>query len=422
MRNFARNVVTSGISGLISSACQFATQVVLIRLLGLERYGAYVASVAVVSFSELAFLNRAADLSMNSLSHAWFRGRFDEVRTTAATLERQDLRWTALIFVSLAFAALLFSSLLRLNPWILVPLALTIPAQAGYGVSKTLLIISGSIQLQAQFEAGFALTLLMLGTLGAVTFGTPGLVGAVVVTNIAKTLLARKLAQAAIPLQDSMQLEDDIGLNQRTGADSFFSVARSVLAGAAEHTDTLLLNAFLGPHATGIYRLAKSLATLPGRLATPLWSALRPHIAKAWSVGSRAERFRVVAKPAAAMLVAMLFALPLLAFYAERLFVSIYGVDSVGAALPFMLLLSGAWIYQGATAWYRLTMLIEGAKHVSAIIFLGTWLWITVLGFAIGRHSPASMAAVVAGGYVFTSIICWVTSFYSLGLKHHPPL
>jgi uncharacterized membrane protein YozB (DUF420 family) len=56
----------------------------------------------------------------------------------------------------------------------------------------------------------------------------------------------------------------------------------------------------------------------------------------------RRERFRVVAQPAAAMLAAMLLAVPFLALYANRLITSIYGTDSVSAATPFVVLLIGA--------------------------------------------------------------------------------
>ncbi|NJO13256.1 MAG: hypothetical protein HC872_07105, partial [Gammaproteobacteria bacterium] len=197
MRRFARNVVASGISIVVSAACQLSMQVLLVRLLGIEQYGVYVAAVAVVSFAELAFLNRAADFAMSSLSRAWFQGRFDQVRMTVATLERQDVRWTVRVFLLLALAVLVFSKLARLEAFILVPLALSIPAQAGYGVSKTLLIISGSIQIQARFETAFSLALLTLGSIGALTFGVSGVVAAVVCANAAKTLLARKLARAA---------------------------------------------------------------------------------------------------------------------------------------------------------------------------------------------------------------------------------
>jgi hypothetical protein len=420
MSRFARNVVASGISYVVAAACQFSMQVLLVRLLGVEQYGVYVAAVAVVSFAELAFLSRAADLAMSRLSHDWFRGKFDQVRTAAAALERQDVRWTAMVFLLLALAGLAFSKLARLEALILVPLTLSIPAQAGYGVSKTLLIISGAIQVQARFEVAFSLTLLILGTIGALSFGAAGVVAAVVCANVAKTLLARKLARAAIPAENEPTPNEPANFVERDTAESVFSVTRGILVGASEHTDTLLLNAFLGPQAAGIYRLAKSLATLPGRIAAPVWSALRPRIAKTWSVGLRAEQFRVVAKPAAAMLLAMLVAAPLLLLYADPLITAIYGADSASAARPFLVLLIGAWIYQGATAWYRVTMLIERANLLSTAIFLGSWLWIVGLGVVIGRQSPLYMAIVVAGAYVLTSVMCWVTSFFRIGVKHGP--
>jgi hypothetical protein len=420
MSRFASNVVASGVSYLLAAACQLLMQVLLVRLLGLERYGAYVAAVAVVSFAELAFLSRAADLAMSSLSRDWFQGRFDQVRIAAATLERQDVRWTLMVFALLALAGLAFSKLVRLEALILLPLALSIPAQAGYGVSKTLLIISGSIQVQARSEIAFSLALLTLGAIGALAFGATGVVAAVVCVNVGKTLLARKLARAAIPPTNASVTRELATPVQRSTVDSVFSVARSILVGASEHTDTLLLNAFLGPQAAGVYRLAKSLATLPGRVAAPLWSALRPRIVKAWSIGLPAERFRVVAKPAAAMLLAMLIAVPLLMLYADRLIIAVYGADSARATRPFLVLLVGACIYQGATAWYRVTILIERSYFLSTTIFLGTWLWIVGLGAAIGKHSPLYMAVVVAGAYVLTSVMCWVTSFWRIGVKLEP--
>jgi hypothetical protein len=153
-----------------------------------------------------------------------------------------------------------------------------------------------------------------------------------------------------------------------------------------------------------------------------MWNALRPSIARVWSIGLRAERFRVVAKPAAAMLLVMLIASPILVLYSEPLIVSIYGADSAPAGMPFLVLLIGACVYHGATAWYRLTVMVDRAKLLSTAIFLGTFLWIAALGTAIGKQSPLHMACVVACAYVLTSVMCWLTSFRGGRVKrqaHH---
>src|SRR5262249_9662270 len=155
---------------------------------------------------------------------------------------------------------------------------------------------------------------------------------------IFKTTLTRWMSRSLIPVDDA-----DVEVPQgpppkRPTRVTVYSVVRSILSGSAEHADTLMLNAVLGPAAAGTYRLAKSLASLPSRVSGPVWNALRPGIARAWSLGDRAEKLRAVGRPALAMLAAMAVVLPALYWYRSDLVVKIYGMQAVAAATPFAVL------------------------------------------------------------------------------------
>jgi O-antigen/teichoic acid export membrane protein len=414
MRKLIGDTGAIGASHGTSAAVQLAVQVLVVRTLTPAEFGRYVVALAFVTLAEAVFVARSGELALQFVGNAWVMSRFAEARRSAARIFRQDAMVQSAAFILLVALAWGLRAVYPLDIWIVAGLALGIPAQIGYGVFKSIFIASGRLKEQAVFESASVLAQSGLIAAGVLLAGITGLVAGHVTGTALKNLLAWAWTRRWWPSSDSSGGASQ-GSEDGWRTFTFLSLMRNTFVHASNQVDVLILNGTLNPGAVATYKVARSLAAVPVRVAQPLWAAVRPTMMLALAE-RRPEQFqRLVGLPALAMLGALVFAIWPLAKFAEEIVTGLYGNRYASAATPFVILSVGSWVFGSVTGWLGFWVIISQQRRVGALIF-GLLLGFVVLtGSLYGSRSPTHMAVAVACSMLLTSALGWVLLGRSLG-------
>ena len=165
------------------------------------------------------------------------------------------------------------------------------------------------------------------------------------------------------------------------------------LGTATKQLDVVLLGWVSGPAEVGLYRLARSIASLPGYVVGPLQTAAYPRLARQWAESGRA-RLREVLRPHAVLGVALagaglagVGALPVVV----RLLVGAQYAPAVGTA---QVLLVGSLVWVGLY-WLRPAFMAVGEVRA----------WVTISAVVVAGSSAAFVPAAVAWGAMGLALV-----------------
>jgi O-antigen/teichoic acid export membrane protein len=415
MRRLAADTAFSGSSYVVAAAAQLTLQVFAARTTEVAHFGRYAAAFAFVSAIQVIFLGRSSELALQFLGRAWVEKNLREARLIWRRLRRQDRFFNSILYLIIALLALALPRRLGLEPAYVVALALLIPGDSGFGPAKALFISTGRIRQQALFEVCYSLGQLIAGVAGVAMFGIPGLIGALVVSSWVKTAVAMHIAQRWLGTADVDETFEDDSYN-RAEWRSFIahSVLRNAFASGASQGDILIVNALQGPTSVALYKVAKTLASLPVQAAGPLWAALRPRILHAWHSRDRGRVLRLIALPATFLFLGMVIGFVPVTLFRASIIQAVYGSRFADAADPFLYLLAGSWIFGAVTGWYSFVVLLSDKKRRSTILYAALFAIVCAGGFTVGRHSATAMARVLLFASLFVSIGCWAVLWIDL--------
>jgi O-antigen/teichoic acid export membrane protein len=418
MRRLLSDTAWTGVGHLLSSVLQICLQIYVVRATAPTAFGEYTAAFAIESIVESLVIARSNELALQCVGKPWVHGDFPLAMAYSRRMIRVDwiINWS--LFAILVALTNAFSSVLHVPPYYLIGLALMIPAQIGYGVYKGIFISAHKLKEQAMFECSFAICQVLLGIIGVYLFAIPGLIGALVLSALVKTIMAANMTKRWWPenirnsqispgQQETMRLESwwRFGLH---------SILRNAFSSGANQVDILILNAVQGAETVAIYKIAKTLSSLPVRAASPLWSALRPRIMRAWHYRDKQHLRRLVVLPSLLLLGSLVLAAPLAWYFTGDLIVRLYGTAYLPATLPFLILLVGSWLFSAMTAWFVFWVIISEARMAGTLVY-GLLLATTLItGFVWGRQSASAMASAVTVSMITASVVCWLIFFRSL--------
>lgn len=407
LRRLASDSVFTGASQAVSVACQVMLQILSVRCMAPGTYGEYAAAFAAESVLEGIFVNRSTDVGLQHIGRAWTQHRWGLVKSHVRLLEKRDAWMNLAVWLSLAIVAIALPRLFQINMRMFVLIALCMPAQIGYGVSKSVFVTSGRIGTQSRFEVLFSITQLIIGSVGVYFCGVSGLCIGLVISAAIKTLRARSLAHRilkALP-RDSTEMSDQ-GVSWFST--SAHSMLRNALAGLAAQVDLLMLNAYAGPVVVSQYKVAKSLSTVPTKLVGPIWVAMRPRLLRAYYESNiRMLRLYIVI-PGITLCALSIVAAILLGSKSETVIARAYGDTYIGAAAPFVILAVGNCLFGAGTGWYPLWVTIRESKAAGSLIQVGILAGIVVFGFSVGLTSATAMATVVTLSLTLGGAACWL--------------
>ena len=405
--------VYTGLSHLTFSISQIILQVFIVRWTSQQEFGEFVVANAIENLIELVFTVRSGEIALQYIGKYWVSGDHIAARLCANRIIKLDLMIYFIVYGLTVIFSILISYFIKFNYLYLIGLALQIPAQIGFGAYKSIFISANKIKEQAIFEIKYSLIYFLLSMIGVYFLGIPGLITASAVSALLKNIFARSITYRWwLPIDPAYSRERLFEKQEMISTESWWkfsmsSMLRNLFTSSANQVDVLMISAFQGAESTAIYKVARSLSSLPVRIIAPVWSALRPRMMYAINARNKKQLLKLITVPAALMLGLFVISIIPICFFAGDIIVKIYGTNYMSSALPFIILLIGGWLYTGVTAWFNFWIVISNKMrsgiYVSGFLLIST----LILGISIGSGSPVHMAIAVASAMIMTSAICW---------------
>lgn len=408
MRRFLSDAAFTAFSQLVSALAAFAIQVYVARAVSLADYGQYASIQAFVLLVEAIFIARGGEIALQYIGQNW-KINMSRALWFSKRLCLLDARFNTLIYFVVIVLGYMLNTILNFNWEWLALLALTIPAQIGYGVFKSTFVVDGRFRQLAYLEIIYSIVLVVLVMLFVAWNGILGFVLALALGAAIKTILARAYSQRywpaglkADPPEGVMSYNSELFWNA-----NLHSILRNSLMNGASQGDLLILNAMQGPEVAALYKVAKTTAAIPVRVVTPVWVVLRSRIMSSMRRQDFA-RIRYMLVVAGTVLVAAgaAGAVPLNHF-AQPLIALAFGEAYGAASSAALWLLLGTWIFGAVSGWLNFACVITSRKIVGSIIYFVWAVVVLVGGLFWGRESATNMAVVSALGMALASLIGW---------------
>lgn len=417
MKRFFSDATFTASSQLFSALSTLGIQVYVARSVSLGEYGQYAATQAYVLLIEAIFVARGGEVALQYLGKYW-RVNYPYALWYRRHLVRLDVRMNIAIYAVTVLLGYFLGSILNFKWEWVVLLALTIPAQIGYGASKSVFIVDGKLKQMAYLEIGYSILLVVMTLAATALLGIVGLLFAMVLASLFKTVVTHQITRRYWPINVH---SDSPAPLPNENADLFrsanvHSVVRNAIMNGAAQGDVLLMNALRGPEAAALYKVAKMIAAMPVRVIAPAWVALRPRIMDCVRSKNINRLHRLLLLPAGVLaVVGGLIAWPL-AQYGDTLMVLGFGNAYAAAATPALWLMLGTWIFGAISGWLNFACVISSHKAAGTIIY-SIWFVGVLLGGFLWGQSATSMAIVAAlsmttaafaGWYYFMRTGAWV--------------
>lgn len=409
MRRLLSDTTYISASYFVLTLTQLGLQIYLVKATSPVEFGEYTVALSIESLVEAVFIARSGELALRYVGEYWVGGNYAMASAWAKRLTQLDWIINCSLCLLVIGFGFIFSNILNLNPVYLSILSLGIPFQVGYGVYKSIFIAAAKLKEQAVFEIAFSLFQALLGIVSIYFMGIIGFTLSLITATFLKNFLARTITNCWWPTQVKLDSNDsqeiiNAKLWQSLG---FYSILRNLFINGTNQADILIVNAVQGASSVAIYKVAKTLSSLPVRMIGPLWIALRPKMMQVWYTSRKKQMLKVVAIPSVLILtiLALLF-IPIKSI-ADDLILFLYNKNYVVGTVTFLILLIGTWIFGAATAWFNFWIIISEEKLAGVLAYgflLGS---IISTGFLYGQQSIEHMATAVCVSMIVTSILCW---------------
>jgi O-antigen/teichoic acid export membrane protein len=388
-----------GASHLASALCIVGVQVVLARTLPAEKFGALLVAQALALLVEGLVVARAGEVATFVLGRAWPKSP-----AQAALAERRlralEWRWGLGALAGFALAAPFLELVFDASALFYVAFGAAIALQSGFGTSKAVFIVTDHVRAQAWFELGYSASAFVATSAAVATWGVNGFLGAAVVLAICKAEAARRITRAWVPAAPTH--EGPLEFN----ALSMPSLLRNAFTQVANQGDVLILGLLAPKESVALYKVSRTLATVPGRAAGPLWSVLRPRFVRHLGTGQAGALRREVVRPATGLAIAGVVAAPLALMVAAPALDWIYGPAYAAAASVMLILLVGNWLLAGVTGWLGTISIMSADKRVSLGIY--SLLAIAICGGStLAAGDLVMTATAVATAMAGAAVLAW---------------
>jgi O-antigen/teichoic acid export membrane protein len=391
----------TGVSDLVAASSIVAQQVLLARVLSAAAFGEFVALQALVTFVEGLFVARAGEVALRWVGRTWQADKVSAVGY-AKFLARREFVWNVAVYGLFAVGGVVASHELSFSLPLLLILAASLPAQSGYGASKSVFVADGRLTEQAWFEIGTNLLSLCLCGVLLLVFGLLGFAIGAVTAAVAKNFVARRMSRSFWPADAR-----DVSAREIPSASaSAYSFVRNLFSNFSANGDVMLLSLSASQEHVAVYKVARSIANLPGRAAAPLWTVLRPAVLRALDTVGERPILAVVGKPALLFLLSGIVAAPIAYWMSLWFFAWLYGPGYAASGVPFLILLPAVWWYSAISGWFGFLSIVSVRKLVPTLVFGSVALLMLVAGWFFGS-TPQSMAAVVAASFAVGGLLAW---------------
>jgi len=391
----------------------FVTQVILVNILSVSDYGIYATVIAIISLIEAPLISRGSELVLKMVGEKWHANN----RGDALAIMKRIYQSERLIFWSVCLVIIVFSELLsffiEFNPIYLAILSLSIPMQIGYGTYKSFLTVINNVQIQSVIELTFAVFTLVINYYGVVMFGLTGLVVSVVAASFMKTQISKylynyQLNKYSIEINDRYNFELDRREFNRRSVNSVF---RIFTQNGITQIDIIILGVLQRPEFVAVYKVGKSLAGLPTKVAIPVWKYLYPRLVKSVTLNDLGSKRATIMN--GSLIVFVLFTIIYIAafIFGENLVRLFYGHDYLEAYSIFMILLIGYGVFYAINGWFKIWVALASNITIGSKFYLFTFILVAVFSYLFNGNS-INMAISIS-----TLLVVMTCYSYFRGLK-----
>lgn len=388
----------------------FLTQVVLARMLGPEDYGAYISALAMVALVEVPIINRGNEIALRQIGKLKTKPDLN-VRQMIWQIFKNDTLLITLAFTAYVMCSQWMSELVGVDFYFFLILTLILPAQIGFGIAKSCFVIFDLIPLLVKYEILFSIIKITILVASYLMGDVYGLAVGYVITVAVKTVLAFLFVRKYIPNEQGQRQE---GRSMKSELkDSLFSLSRGTLSNGVNQIDTLLLSIFFNSQGVGIYKVAKSLSSLPTKVSFPVWRYLQPKILNC-TMREDHVGFRKLVLVGVLILGSVFgMMLPLVYFFGENLIVLLYGQEYLGSYVPFLILLIGIWAFNGMTGWFKIWAVVSKSQTVGLVSYVFLFFSMLFIGLNYGTRGSFEMAIGVSSTYIMFSVLITVYMIFA---------
>ncbi len=392
------------ISNFITVVFTLLLQIVTVRSVNAYEYGSYVAALAVVQIIMTTIVVKTGELALHHLGHDWEAKRYGYARKKAEDILYYDIKINLIVFTCMIIFAPIIANILHVDVMYFRLLSILIPLQSGYGVFKALFIVTKKLKRQSGFEAIFGFSQGIAGCFGVYFWGIYGLIGSLILIFAGRGILAYFLLLDFWNLKKNKEQYEMKGL----WTFSFHSVVSNLLSNTSGQVDILLLTQALPASELALYKVAKTLANLPGQAFAAIWIAVRPHLLTACHNFDQKKALKLVGIPATLIFCVLILVVPILYFLMPHVLEKMYGSSYIAAESPFFILFFGMWVWQGMTSWFRFWVILENELMLGTILNIISLIISVMGGFIWGCQSIDLMASVMTFTVLVNSLLSWL--------------
>lgn len=315
----------------------FGLSVFLLRSLGLEGFGLYAIYLAIMALVVLPITAGLPNLIVRKTSPAFAEGDRDEIRGVIGLILRILLvyfailtvvgivvyqwapEWLSLVLLVLLWLHVIFQVLAAMRSAILRAAGHIVRGQLLERLVQPVLTLVFNAAAFAHFQGSFTVEHAVIALLGAhfVTFVT----GGIWVRRYAFGPGPRKPVDAKQLIKETLQLSGS-------------GLLSSILMNGV----VLLISAFASVEATGLYRIAASVALPLIYVHEVLGQVVAPRLAQHWHQGNYVALARILRVGALASFATVVLGVIALTFVGRPLLIWAYGPESAVAFIPMMIL------------------------------------------------------------------------------------
>lgn len=424
-----KRVISDGkyiiVAQLIATLTQLAILSFTAHSVSVREFGEFTTANTIECLIESIFISRSGELALHYIGKHWTDGNHENAQQYGNHIRRMDwiINWLIyFIIITIAFSS---SKTLNFNAWYLIILGLQIPAQIGFGVYKNLFIITSKIKKDAILSIFVSLLQFITSIVAIYYLGISGLIVSFVFVSLIKTLLYKwvsdKLWQepkvrakgATLGVVEVVKEEDNLDL-KAWWVFNLHSILRNTFINASGQIDILLLSFFKGSEAVAVYKVAKTLASTPNKIASPIWSTLRPQLLQAYYKVEYSKLLKLIAIPSGFLVVVLLILIIPITLIGETIVLLIFGYQYIDAVVPSFILLIGLWLFSSVNGWFNFWIIISGHLKSGTLIYGALFLMITAACFILRNYSLEVVTIGIATSMLIASIGCWVIFLLSL--------
>jgi len=407
LKGLSTDAVFTTASQIVATLAAIALQVLLARNVELSVFGRISAAQALVLLVEGALVSRGSETALQVMGARWKDGP-STLKSVARHLLGQDILITCAGFAIFAAAGALVAPLFGADRWMVVVMACSIPLQINYGLRKNLFLLQNRIRKQSYFEIGYSASMIIVGCILIPWFGAWGFVATLLAGAAIKNLLVHRMTREYwAPIQQAPDAPLPADVVRTTRISGLHSVLRNLLSNGATNIDVLILGLTGRPEVVGLYRVARTLANSPVKIAAPLWLVLRPRLLSAYRSDDHGRFCKIIGLAAAAFGIGSALVAATVWLIGGPLLEHLYGPAYAGALNPLLILIIGSSIFGAVTGWLSFAMVISSRKSLGTALFALQLGLIAIGGMLLAGGTAVGMAAAVAGCNLIVSAVAW---------------